>query len=111
MVLIRATVSPARANPAGFSAIGTKSVQIDRERRPSGRDLRSRDRLALAMLRLLRLALQVLLFFLLLGSAIGIGSGETGAIEKLALAALAGGLVWLAALVRRIGAPGRPRTS
>jgi hypothetical protein len=63
-------------------------------------------------MRLIRLALQVVLFFLLVGVAIGIGSAETGALEKLVLAIVAGVLVWLAALVRRIGpAQRRPRAT
>jgi hypothetical protein len=62
------------------------------------------------MIRLVRLALQAVLFFFLLGAVIGIGSAETGVLEKLAFAALAGGLVWLAAIVRRIGAPPGPRS-
>jgi hypothetical protein len=57
------------------------------------------------MARLLRIALQVVLFFLLLSLAVAIGSGDTGAVEKVALSAAAGVLVWLASRVRRIGAP------
>jgi hypothetical protein len=57
-------------------------------------------------MRLVRLALQALLFFLLLGAVIGIGSAQTGVLEKLLLAALAGGLIWLAVRVRDIGAAG-----
>ena len=56
------------------------------------------------MARLLRLALQVILFFLLLSVAVAIGSAETGVVEKVALCAVAGVLVWLASRVRRIGA-------
>ena len=62
------------------------------------------------MLRLLRMALQLVLFWLLLGSVIGIAAAETGALEKLALAVLGGVIVWLARHVRRIGAvPANPR--
>jgi ABC-type transport system involved in cytochrome c biogenesis permease component len=60
-------------------------------------------------MRLIRLALQAILFFLLLAAVIGIGSGETGAVEKLALAAIGAVVIWLAVLVRRIGAPPAPR--
>jgi hypothetical protein len=57
------------------------------------------------MIRLLRLAVQVVLFLLLLSLAVAIGSAETGVAEKVALLACGAVLVWLAALVRRIGAP------
>ena len=57
-----------------------------------------------AMLRLVRIGLQLVLFFLLLSTVVGVASGATGAVEKIALAAIAGVLVWLAPLVRRIGA-------
>ena len=56
------------------------------------------------MLRLVRIALQLVLFFLLLSTVVGVASGSTGAVEKIVLAAIAGVLVWLAPLVRRIGA-------
>jgi hypothetical protein len=62
-------------------------------------------------MRLIRLALQAVLFFLLLGTVVGIGSAETGAVEKVVLAAVAGLLVWAAALVRRLGAPRLPRAT
>ena len=60
---------------------------------------------------LLRVALQVVLFFTLLQVVIAVARPETGPVEKAALVALAGVLVWLAPLVRRIGAPGTPRVS
>ena len=53
---------------------------------------------------LVRLAIQVVLFFLLLGAVVGIGSQDTGTAEKLFLAVLAVGLVLVANRVRRIGA-------
>jgi hypothetical protein len=56
------------------------------------------------MLAFFRLVLQVVLFFMLLSVAIGLGSTETGLVEKGVLAALAGALIWLASFVRRIGA-------
>ena len=59
------------------------------------------------MLRLLRLALQVVLFFLLLSLVVAVASAQTGAVEKVALVAAGAGLVWLASHVRRIGAPVR----
>jgi hypothetical protein len=60
------------------------------------------------MLRLLRLALQVVLFFLLLSLVVAVASAQTGSIEKVALIAAGAVLVWLASRVRRIGAPVRP---
>ena len=62
-------------------------------------------------MRFVRLALQAVLFFLLLGVVLGIASEETGVVEKIALAALAGVLIWLAALVRRIGGPSAPHSA
>ena len=56
------------------------------------------------MLRLLRIALQVVLFFLLVSVVIGIGAAETGWVEKGALTAIGLALVWVASRVRRIGA-------
>lgn len=52
---------------------------------------------------LIRVALQVVLFFLLLGVVIAIGASETGLVEKSLFALLGLLLVWVAALVRRIG--------
>jgi hypothetical protein len=60
------------------------------------------------MIRLLRLALQVVLFFLLLSLVVAVASAETGTVEKAVLIAVGCGLVWLASRVRRIGAPVRP---
>jgi hypothetical protein len=57
------------------------------------------------MFRLLRLALQLVLFFLLLSLVVAVGSAETGLAEKVALIAAGVVLVWLASRVRRIGAP------
>jgi len=57
------------------------------------------------MLRPLRIALQVVLFFLLLSLAIAIGAAETGLVEKAVLIAAGVALVWVASRVRRIGAP------
>ena len=58
------------------------------------------------MLRLTRMALQFVLFLLLLSVAIAIGAAETGVAEKIALLALAAALVFAAVHVRRIGAGG-----
>jgi hypothetical protein len=57
------------------------------------------------MLRLLRLVLQVVLFFLLLSLVVATASAQTGTVEKVALIAAGAALVWLASRVRRIGAP------
>ena len=57
------------------------------------------------MLRLLRLALQLVLVFLLLSLVVAVGSAETGLVEKVALIAVGAVLVWLASSVRRIGVP------
>ena len=57
------------------------------------------------MVRLLRVALQVVMFFLLLSLVIAVASAQTGAVEKVALIASGAVLVWLAPRVRRIGAP------
>ena len=57
------------------------------------------------MLRLLRLAIQLVLFFLLLSLVVAVGSGQTGPVEKAALIAAGVALVWLVSRVRRIDAP------
>jgi hypothetical protein len=54
------------------------------------------------MVSLLRLALQLVMFFLLLAVVIAIAAPETGAFEKGVLFLLGAGLVWLASRVRRI---------
>jgi hypothetical protein len=59
------------------------------------------------MIRLLRLALQVVLFFLLLSLVVAVASAQTGIVEKVALIAAGAVLLWLASHVRRIGAPVR----
>jgi peptidoglycan/LPS O-acetylase OafA/YrhL len=53
------------------------------------------------MARLLRLALQVVLFFILLAVVVSIGRPETGPWEKVVLLLLAAALVWLASRVRQ----------
>ena len=57
------------------------------------------------MIRLLRVALQVVLFLFLLSLVIAVASSETGPIEKVALVAAGAVLVWVASRVRRLGAP------
>jgi predicted outer membrane protein len=57
------------------------------------------------MLGLLRFALLVAALFLLLGLAMAVGSGTTGAAEKVVLIAVAAGIVALLPRIRRIGTP------
>jgi len=52
------------------------------------------------MARLLRLALQVVLFFMLLSVVVGIAAAGTGPWEKGVLVLLGAGLVWLASRIR-----------
>jgi hypothetical protein len=54
------------------------------------------------MLRLIRIALQLVIFLLLLGVVIGV-AGDTGAIEKVVLVAVGGLLIIATDPVRRIG--------
>ena len=52
---------------------------------------------------LIRVALQIVLFFLLLGVVVSIGASQTGIVEKSLLVLFGLLLVWVAALVRRFG--------
>jgi hypoxanthine-guanine phosphoribosyltransferase len=61
------------------------------------------------MIRLLRIAIQCLLVLLLVSIAVAIGATETGAAEKVVLGVLAGLLVFVAVLVRRLGVRPQPR--
>jgi hypothetical protein len=63
------------------------------------------------MVALVRLALQVVLFFLLLGSVVGLVSAQTGVVEKAVLVAFGGVVIWLAWLVRRMGARSPSRST
>jgi hypothetical protein len=54
------------------------------------------------MLRLLRLGLQLVLFFLLLSVVVAVAAAETGLLEKGALLLFGAGLVWLASRVREM---------
>ena len=56
------------------------------------------------MITLLRIALQIVLFFLLLSLVVAVASARTGIVEALALIAVGLVLVWLASRVRRMGA-------
>jgi hypothetical protein len=59
------------------------------------------------MITLLRLALQVVLFFLLLSLVVAVASAHTGTVEKVVLIAVGALLVLLAARVRQLGTPMR----
>ena len=61
------------------------------------------------MIRLLRIAIQCLLVLLIVSIAVAIGASETGAAEKIVLAAIAGVLVCAAFWVRRLGVSPQPR--
>ena len=79
---------------------------VDR-RAPSGWppvDCPAHRRYARPVPRLVRLALQVVLFLLLLSVVVGLASADTGLLEKGMLAVLAGVIIWLASLVRRLAA-------
>ena len=95
------------------SSISTRTARIyalpatTRNRRPppetaSTLDFRAPHAYAPGMARPLRLALQLVLFFLLLAVVIAIAAPETGPSEKGALLLLGAGLVWLAWRVRQI---------
>jgi hypothetical protein len=62
-------------------------------------------------MRLLRLALQAVLFFLLLGAVMAIGAPETGVLEKVALVVIAAGLIWVAVRIRHFGSPHGPHSA
>ena len=62
------------------------------------------------MVRLVRIAFQCLIVMLLLGVAIGIGTSETGAAEKITLLAIAGLLIYAAFAVRRMGVSPQPHS-
>ena len=55
------------------------------------------------MVGLLRMALQVVLFFLLLSLVVAVAAEQTGILEKVVLIAAGAALVWLASRVRRLG--------
>ena len=61
------------------------------------------------MLTFVRLALQVVLVFLLLSVVVGVAAAETGGPEKVVLVLVGGALIWLASVVRRIGLPSGTR--
>lgn len=52
---------------------------------------------------LIRVALQTVLFFLLLGAVVAIGDPNTGLVEKVVIGLFGLLLVWVASLVRRFG--------
>ena len=62
-------------------------------------------------MRVVRILLQAVLFFFLLGAVIAIAAPETGLLEKLAIAAFGGVLVWIAVQVRHLGHPHGPHST
>jgi hypothetical protein len=54
------------------------------------------------MLRLVRVALKIVAFFLLLSVVIGIGSPDTGALEKVVMLGLGALIVWGVMLLGRL---------
>jgi hypothetical protein len=62
-------------------------------------------------MRFVRIIIQAVLFFLLLGLVIAIGSQETGIVEKLAMVVFGALLVWIAVQVRHLGDPHGPRSA
>jgi hypothetical protein len=60
---------------------------------------------------IVRFALYVVLFFMLLSVVVALGSAFTGPFEKIALIAVAGVLIWLATFVRRVGTRSPSRLS
>lgn len=62
------------------------------------------------MLTLLRMALQVVLCFLLIGAVIAGASAPTGVVEQPALALMPAAIAWLAVLVDTIAASTAPRS-
>jgi hypothetical protein len=63
------------------------------------------------MLRALRILLEAVVFFFILGAVIAIGSPETSVVVKLLLALLIAGLVWIAVQVRHLGDTHGPRST
>ena len=57
------------------------------------------------MLAIVRIALQAVLFFLLLGVVMALADGDVGVVEKLVAAALGVLLIAAAVWVRRLGRP------
>ncbi|MGH2744855.1 MAG: transposase [Thermoleophilaceae bacterium] len=77
----------------------------DANTRTRGRQRGGAGRRIAAMLRVVRIALQVVIFFLLLSVVVGVASGHTGLVEKAALVAVGALLIWAASLVWRLGRP------
>ena len=63
------------------------------------------------MVTIVRLALLIVLGVLALAAVVAAARTETGIVEKLALLALAGALVWLGATVRRFRRYSRPSSA
>jgi hypothetical protein len=57
------------------------------------------------VLAIIRIALQGVLFFLLLGVVMALGDANVGLAEKLVAGAVGVLLIWVASVVRRVGRP------
>jgi hypothetical protein len=57
------------------------------------------------VLSIVRIALQGVLFFLLLGVVMALGDSNVGLVEKLVVGAIGVLLLWVAYVVRRLGRP------
>ncbi len=57
------------------------------------------------MLAIARIALQGVVFFLLLGVVMALGDSNVGLVEKLVAGAIGVLLIWLAFVIRRLGRP------
>jgi hypothetical protein len=57
------------------------------------------------VLAIARIALQGVVFFLLLGVVMALGDSNVGLVEKLVAGAIGALLIWLAFVIRRLGRP------
>jgi hypothetical protein len=57
------------------------------------------------VLAIARIALQGVVFFLLLGVVMALGDRNVGLVEKLVAGAIGALLIWLAFVIRRLGRP------
>jgi hypothetical protein len=57
------------------------------------------------VLAIARIALQGVVFFLLLGVVLALGDSNVGLVEKLVAGAIGALLIWLAFVIRRLGRP------
>jgi hypothetical protein len=57
------------------------------------------------VLAIARIALQGVVFFLLLGVVMALGDSNVGLVEKLVAGAIGVALIWVASVIRRLGRP------